>query len=571
VLGLETEYALVSSAPCPQLAEELLQEAIAGEPVARTELKGGCFLSNGSLIHLESSLIRTAGRLPLPEVATAECSSPLELLAHARAATLRAARAAAALREKGHDLSVFRASRDLLGRTWGSHENYLVRQVHSPLARAAWFVVIGAADLQLRASLGVVSLARRAVQGALPRATRRSQERVGMTERLADRLTAWCWSPMLALVVNPFCRALAYRPQRGPLFAHLSTRTIFTGAGALSLAPGYPLLLRSGRALAIRRLMGISQLGRRKPAIDPKPYLLDPGAVRRPWRRLHVGTGESTRMDVAGWLRLGTTWLLLEAVERGGRFGPLELLDPLAELRRVSIDGPRARVRLADGRIATALEHQQALLGEVRRTLGPDGGGGEIALLLERWERVLTQLAAGDDAALARQLDFHAKQRLLRGLAREERADEDRLRRLCAAYGPLVRHLAKQGGSDAEPDHILTNLSSWGRRRLSTRLQHEGLARVHRAEDLALVLAAVKIDLRYHELGRGYHDVLATNGDAEELVSFETVRTALARPPAVPRARERGRRIREREDVDHATWDATYDTKGRCSPLPELE
>ena len=145
----------------------------------------------------------------------------------------------------------------------------------------------------------------------------------------------------------------------------------------------------------------------------------EPHADARKYRRLHVIVGDANPSQVATFLKVGTTALVLALVEDGAI--PTEFLfkAPVASLRHVSHDlSLREALPLADGSTVTALEVQWELFDLARKHAEDHGfealGGAWVPEVLRRWELVLTGLER-DPMELADQLDWVAKYRLLDG------------------------------------------------------------------------------------------------------------------------------------------------------------
>ncbi|WP_394161354.1 Pup--protein ligase [Galactobacter valiniphilus] len=124
VIGLETEYGLAYDAgpTRPQTTEEVARRLFA--PVVEWGRSTNVFLLNGSRLYLDVG--------SHPEVATAECVDPLELLEQDRAGVLTLARlvstAEDSLRSEGLEgkIHLFRNNVDSAGNSFGCHENYLI-------------------------------------------------------------------------------------------------------------------------------------------------------------------------------------------------------------------------------------------------------------------------------------------------------------------------------------------------------------------------------------------------------------------------------------------------------------
>ena len=77
----------------------------------------------------------------------------------------------------------------------------------------------------------------------------------------------------------------------------------------------------------------------------------EPHAYRDRWRRLHVIIGDANCMEVPTYLKVGTTALVLTAIEAGDkRLDALVLADAVTEVSAVSHDlTMRHRLALASG------------------------------------------------------------------------------------------------------------------------------------------------------------------------------------------------------------------------------
>ncbi|MDA8341202.1 MAG: depupylase/deamidase Dop [Actinomycetota bacterium] len=236
----------------------------------------------------------------------------------------------------------------------------------------------------------------------------------------------------------PFARIVA------GITPHFVTRQIFAGAGKVGVeTPGteaVPFQI-SQRAEFFEEPVGLETTLKR-PIVNTRD---EPHADAHRYRRLHVIVGDANLADVANFLKVGTTALVLAMIEdAAGPARPLELADPVREIRRVARDPTLATVvDLADGSTATALELQWELLEAGRKyaqergleCLGPPDVG---ALVLDRWEEVLAGLEV-DPAGLSGQLDWVAKLRLLEGYRDRHGLDwdDDRLAALDLQYHDL--------------------------------------------------------------------------------------------------------------------------------------
>ncbi len=218
---------------------------------------------------------------------------------------------------------------------------------------------------------------------------------------------------------------------------HFISRQIFTGAGKIgsevstgSRAVPYQI---SQRADFFEEEVGLETTLKR-PIINTRD---EPHADAQRYRRFHVIIGDANLAEVATFLKVGTTAIVLAMIEDDWfKDRDFSLAAPVKALRQVSADLTlREPLELAAGGTMTALELQWELLDLARKygeerglaCSGPDGMGEEV---LSRWESTLHQLEA-DPMGLSRQLDWVAKLSLIDAYRERDSLDWDD-RRLAA-------------------------------------------------------------------------------------------------------------------------------------------
>lgn len=201
---------------------------------------------------------------------------------------------------------------------------------------------------------------------------------------------------------------------------HFVTRQIFTGAGKVgSEEPGtsvsdVPFQI-SQRADFFEEEVGLETTLKRpivntrdEPHCDPVKY-----------RRLHVIVGDANMSEVATYLKLGTTAIVLTMIEDDTFPNDLALANPVPAIRIVSHDPSLTRtIGLRDGRRMTALEVQWSILEAARRHQKRRGFASveDADDVLNRWEQVLAGLAS-DRSTVADVVDWVAKERVVRAYA----------------------------------------------------------------------------------------------------------------------------------------------------------
>ena len=281
------------------------------------------------------------------------------------------------------------------------------------------------------------------------------------------------------------------------------SRQIFCGAGKLGGEASWDDRSRDRYQVTQRADFFEAEVGLettlKRPIINTRD---EPHADPEKYRRLHVIVGDANLCEVATFLKLGTTSLVLKLIEDGDN-PDLALATPVPSLHDVSRDLTcTALVRLADGRRLTAVQMQWEYLERARKYVEQEDTTQDNLEVLERWEAVLTGLE-DDPMQLSRELDWVAKYRLLDGYRERDGLD-------------------------------------WS--------------------DAKLRL----IDLQYHDVRRdkGLYHRLVSTGQVERLVSDEDVERAIMEPPDDTRAYFRGRCISRYPDaIAAASWDSIiFDT-----------
>ena len=288
----------------------------------------------------------------------------------------------------------------------------------------------------------------------------------------------------------------AFRRTRRQLLPLLVSRCILAGSGMVD-DDGQFLL--ADKATAINCVLGLGGFLKDRPIFTMGHFFkamcaeswLSPrefGQLFRRHQRLQIGLGDSNMAEVAEFLRVGTTDLVLDVIQANALPPLPSLRHPIRALHQLCRDPSLAqRVRFADGRQMTALDIQRFYLDACRAFVDRQlDATAEAREVLFRWEEVLNGLetlqATGQaPGSLIGSVDWVTK-----------------------------KHLLDEAGSDL----------SWSARK--------------------------KIDVRYHELSPvGYFQMLQAAGLAVSLVDLEDVQRAVRTPPANSPATMRGHYIRE--------------------------
>lgn len=518
ICGLETEYAVrfathSNGRPRPA-ASELFNEIsravgqrVLTAPAAR--LKTGIFTANGGALWLEQNInaTETGG---LIEGSTPECRGPRQLLRYQRAQD-RLLMDAVNAAFPDDDVALLKNDRDAAGNIYGAQENYeatlatgwrwigwrLALVLSMPAAILTWALLL--VDLLLMILIVLLHLSIGGVICCVARIWS-TPERYNQLKKQVflhdnDPLPAYVhayvlWSTRLslaplALVLLLAVHLFAFRRLRQQLTPFLISRMVMTGAGSLNDQDQFELADKAG---GINCQLGFGALVNDHPlysfghVLKLVYRLWDWRELFAPHQRLQISAGDSNLSQEAEFLRIGSTMLVLDAIE-AGKLPPVpQLRNPIAVMHRWNADSTLTACALdRGGQSWTALDVQKFYYQACRRFVEAQPDPSEEALeILRRWGEVL-ELLPQRRRELVGRLDWVTKQFLL-----------------------------EEAGA--------------------------GL-------DFA---ARKKIDLRYHELSdEGYFQQFARTELVEPLLSAAEVEQAIRTPPGGTRAATRGRYIRE--------------------------
>ena len=213
---------------------------------------------------------------------------------------------------------------------------------------------------------------------------------------------------------TPFGRIVAH------ITPHFVTRQIFCGAGKVGCElpnrrPDEVPYQLSQRADFFEEEVGLETTLKR-PIVNTRD---EPHCDPQKYRRLHVIVGDANMSEVATYLKVGTTAIVLAMIEDDQFGDDLLVGNPVPAIRQVSHDPTlRRTIAMRDGRRATALDIQWGLLERARKYERSHGlavvGETVGADVLDRWELVLEGLEADPDR-VAHWVDWVAKRRLVDG------------------------------------------------------------------------------------------------------------------------------------------------------------
>ena len=194
------------------------------------------------------------------------------------------------------------------------------------------------------------------------------------------------------------------------LIPFLVSRQIVVGAGKVLQTPRGAVYCVSQRAEHIWE--GVSSATTRsRPIINTRD---EPHADAERFRRLHVIVGDSNMNELTTLLKVASTDLVLRMVEAGVVMRDLTLENPIRAIREISHDltGTR-KVKLANGREASALEIQREYHSKATDFIDRRGGDATVLRVLDLWGRTLTAVETGDLSLVDREIDWVTKYQLI--------------------------------------------------------------------------------------------------------------------------------------------------------------
>jgi len=199
---------------------------------------------------------------------------------------------------------------------------------------------------------------------------------------------------------------------------HFVTRQVFCGAGKVGqetdLDGNIADFQLSQRADFFEEEVGLETTLKR-PIVNTRD---EPHCDPTKYRRLHVIVGDANMSEVATFLKVGTTALVLSMIEDGVFPKELVIKDPVAQIKRISRDDTlRHVIETVNGRRLTALAVQRLVFEACDKYLAnadADPVGGDAAEVMYLWDEVLSGLES-DPNSVGHVVDWVAKRRIVHG------------------------------------------------------------------------------------------------------------------------------------------------------------
>jgi proteasome accessory factor A len=190
------------------------------------------------------------------------------------------------------------------------------------------------------------------------------------------------------------------------LVPFLVTRQVLCGAGKVLQTPRGAVYCISQRAEHIWESVS-SATTRSRPIINTRD---EPHADAERFRRLHVIVGDSNMSETTTLLKVGSTDLVLRMIEAGVVMRDLTLENPIRAIREVSHDiTGRRKVKLANGREATALEIQREYHKKAADFIDRRGGDAVAKQVIDLWRRTLEAVETENFGLVDREIDWITK------------------------------------------------------------------------------------------------------------------------------------------------------------------
>ena len=190
------------------------------------------------------------------------------------------------------------------------------------------------------------------------------------------------------------------------LIPFLATRQIFTGAGKVKPTTQGKYVLSQCADHIREEITADSNVGGIINLRDNEIH-----ADSRKYRRLRVTSGDNNMSELATYLKVGTTEIVVRMLEAGYIGRELTLRDPVDAVHQISADTTCKRtVELANGKQLSAIEIQHEYLNLAKLYFDQNELDSTAKSIMEKWEDVLNRLGT-DSTQLARELDWVIKKK----------------------------------------------------------------------------------------------------------------------------------------------------------------
>ena len=345
------------------------------------------------------------------------------------------------------------------------------------------------------------------------------------------------------------------------IIPHLVSRIVYSGAGGFnSVSPGLEFTLSPRVPHLTEEVSGDSTHDRG--IFHSKNESLAGGG----YHRMHILCGESLGSELAAWLKVGTTALVVAMVDAGLRPGAsVGLVRPLEAMRRFAMDTEcKVKVKGKSGQPLTAIGIQRRYLTQAESHVHDTFMPAWAEEVCREWRKVLDRLESGPITGETA-LDWGIKLAIFR----------DRVRRRGMTWASLSHWsemLLALKGTLRETVHsgkpLTTDLIFGKESPVATEakqlLKTKGLKEDDLSRFLDLRQELFEIDTRFVQLGgNGIFSALDRAGLlTHHVAGVENIGVAVVRPPVTGRARLRGECVRRLAGTNGdlvCDWDGIWD------------
>jgi hypothetical protein len=427
---METEFAIVHLGSPPKSSFDFhrfigsVNKAVPAVPSLRNNFR--FFLANGGSFCLENGSSPDFRRVLL-ESATPECTSPLQLL-ESQCGIRNLAVSAIADCYPGGNVCLVQGNHDGHGHTYGQHESYDLN-VASGACLAGWrlgvlLLLPWVLAYRLIAAIWIlliVALAR--TEGLLRWLFRggwfRRTDSRSFTQPsdgfpfIASRWLVLCAQGLrffhgpLAWLLWCNIQLFALRPYRRQLGAFFASRCILDGGGCVDAEGNFSV---STRAEQINCMIGFGSYGKSRPVFRCDNWLRQlcfgsPFSIKSFWRllkqkqRVEIAIGDSGVCQVSQFVRIGSTALVLDLIDRNPKAILPRLKSPIRSMHRFAKDWMLlAKESDTSDSHWQASEIQNAYASQVRSMLEQASDvPNEAWKILHHWQSTLNYLDLSDD------------------------------------------------------------------------------------------------------------------------------------------------------------------------------
>jgi len=353
------------------------------------------------------------------------------------------------------------------------------------------------------------------------------------------------------------------------IIPHLVSRVIYTGAGGFdSLSTGINFMLSPRAAHMEAEISGSST--EMRGIFHTKNETL----ARRGYHRMHLLCGESLCSNIAAWLRVGVTAVVVAMIDAGITPGiAVRLRTPLSALKRFVADPTcQAAAVRTNGSPISALGIQRRYLQLAEENLTHDCMPPWADKVCVEWRRMLDRIE-NDPESLSNTLDWAIKLAVYRDCAAQRGVEwetipawnhvleEVRLGLRASPHSGMAR-VELVLGQKSKPSPIPDTIKA-----LTPHVESHGLSWDMMRTVVDLRKELFELDFRFGQLGGGgLFDSLDRAGVLDHRApGVVRVADAMHAPPREGRAGLRGRRIRRYSGRPnfHCNWDSIWDGDGK--------